>query len=72
MASHLPVSKSYNSQRFRKVLNSKTSLAFKNDQSDMLVYLIYVNYLNKMIESKNITQTSLKQKHINLLKRYSR
>ncbi|CAR65944.1 DEHA2G10538p [Debaryomyces hansenii CBS767] len=40
---------SYPKSTFKKVLNSKTKYKFKNDESDLLIYLLYVDYVNKLM-----------------------
>lgn len=42
--------KTYRKSAFRKVLKSKTDngCSLKNDSCDLLVYLIYLNYINRL------------------------
>lgn len=39
-----------NKPKFRKAIQSKTKLGIKKDLSDLLIYLIYINYVSKLIE----------------------
>lgn len=42
--------KIYPKNKFKKALGSKTSYKFKNDESDLLIYLLYVDYVNKLMD----------------------
>lgn len=51
-------SASYKKAQFKKALKSHTRHSFKNDNSDLLVYLIYLNYLKKLVEgSQEVSET---------------
>lgn len=71
---------SYDKSKFKKVIQLKTKLPIKNDNSDLLIYLIYINYLNKLIISGNneddddnldeLNEIKLKKKHQLLMKKF--
>ncbi|CUM49727.1 uncharacterized protein AC631_05489 [Debaryomyces fabryi] len=71
---------SYPKSQFKKVLNSKTTYQFKNDDSDLLIYLLYVDYVNKLMNkgrdiqersgSTEISTNHLELANSELLKRY--
>lgn len=63
------VSKSYDQSKFKKILNSKTKLKFKSDNSDLLVYLIYIHYLNKLVK-EDVNDVKLEERHKLLLKQF--
>lgn len=44
------VNKSYPKSSFRRILQKKTDRAIANDNTDLLVYLIYLNYLQNVLE----------------------
>ena len=49
---------SYPKSTFKKVLSSKTKYKFKNDESDLLIYLLYVDYVNKLLNKGREIQES--------------
>lgn len=49
---------SYPKSKFKKVLSSKTSFKFKNDESDLLIYLLYIDYINKLMKKGREIQES--------------
>lgn len=63
------VSKSYDQSKFKKILNNKTKLKFKSDNSDLLVYLIYIHYLNKLVKD-DVNDVQLEERHKLLLKQF--
>lgn len=63
------VSKSYDQSKFKRILNSKTKLKFKSDNSDLLVYLIYIHYLNKLVKD-DVNDVQLEERHKLLLKQF--
>lgn len=67
------VAKSYPRSSFRKVIKAKTNLPVANDNSDMLVYLVYIEYLHQLLseaQEKGMTAKTIEQVHENLLKRF--
>ncbi|ODV82028.1 uncharacterized protein CANTADRAFT_4074 [Suhomyces tanzawaensis NRRL Y-17324] len=90
----LKQSKTYNQGRFRRVLQSKLvatddgvlkpkhKATIANDNSDLLIYLIYVNYMSELLKegasSRNgdsgsegeVTTERLDHAHAKLMKRY--
>lgn len=82
--------KTYDQSKFRKVLlkqldhvpsKVKKAKTLKRDNCDLLVYLIYVNYMNELIkqsanseigagEEGEITQYRLDKSHEDLMKKY--
>lgn len=60
--------------QFKKVLKKKTSFKLKNDGSDLLIYLIYVDYLQKLsnggVENGQISLPRLTEQHNHLLRTY--
>lgn len=71
---------SYPKSKFKKVLNSKTTYKFKNDESDLLIYLLYIDYINKLMNkghdiqertgSSEISANHLELANNELLKHY--
>ncbi|CAH6718235.1 hypothetical protein CLIB1444_01S02168 [[Candida] jaroonii] len=63
-----------NQTKFKKDIQKKTKLTIKNDSSNLLIYLIYVNYLNNLIENSTsnneITMTNLIKENETLLKKF--
>lgn len=61
-----------NQRRIGKLIRSKTRI--KNDSSDTLIYLIYLDYLNRLVDSSStnnsIDPQKLKQQHERLLKAF--
>lgn len=48
----------YNQKRFRKVLQTTgVSKPIKKDNCDLLVYLLYVNYMNELVKKASSAQT---------------
>lgn len=49
----------FNRTRFKKVLRSKTNYRLKNDESDLLVYVVYLDYLSKLIKRSQEKQEEI-------------
>ncbi|CAI5755756.1 unnamed protein product [Candida verbasci] len=77
--------KTYNQPAFRKTLISKLNefgaVGLKDDNSDLLIYLIYINYLNDLIRQSStkengfgnegtITEERLENVDFKLLKKH--
>lgn len=43
-------SSAYKKLQFKRVLKAHTKHSIKNDNSDLLVYVIYLSYLKKLVE----------------------
>ncbi|KAF8004273.1 hypothetical protein OXX80_004559 [Metschnikowia pulcherrima] len=64
---------SYPQSRFRAVLAKKTSHRIAKDNTDMLVYLVYMDYLSKLLHRKDgteLTERSIEEAHEKLMKQY--
>ena len=66
------VSKTYQQNRFRRLLRSKTPLRITNDNTDMLVYLVYMKYLSTIMQSCDgeLTEHAVEEVHDRLMRRY--
>lgn len=67
------VSKSYPQNSFRKVIRTKCSKVIAKDNSDMLVYLVYIEYLRQLLDcvSENgVSRRSIEAAHEQLLKSF--
>ncbi|KAF5210364.1 putative 54S ribosomal protein [Clavispora lusitaniae] len=67
------VFKSYPQSSFRRILKGKTKLSLTNDNTDMIVYLIYMDYLNKLMteaSSTGLTERGIEQAHEGLMKKF--
>lgn len=67
------VSKSYPQSSFRRILKTKTELGIANDNTDMLIYLIYMDYLGKLMSTASedgISERKIEENHEQLLKYY--
>lgn len=82
--------KTYNPTQFRRVLQSKVSKptdesekkikknAFKNDDCDLLIYLIQVKYLSELLKAGSsdgtddgeLTERRIERAHAELMKKY--
>lgn len=63
----------YPQSRFKRVLKSKTDMPIANDNTDTMVYLIYMDYLSKLLEEarqEGMTERVLEEKHEELMKYY--
>ncbi|EGV62366.1 hypothetical protein PSN45_001100 [Yamadazyma tenuis] len=65
---------SMNQRKFKKAIQNKSKLRIKNDSSDLLMYLIYIDYLNRLIKQSQVNGTisvvKLKQENKTLSKQY--
>lgn len=61
--------KSYNQSRFRRVLAGKSDLTLKKDNTDVLVYLVYVHYLSKL-GKQGYGEAELRRRHAELMRRF--
>lgn len=63
----------YPQSRFKSVLARKTGLKIAKDNTDMLVYLVYMDYLSKLLTSsgdKELTERDIELAHEILMRRY--
>lgn len=73
MAKKYKVTKSYPQSSFRKVIKAKTNLPIAKDNSDMLVYLIYIEYLHQLLNGateKGMSERSIEDVHAELMKKF--
>lgn len=66
------VSKAYPKSTFRRILKANTALRVANDNTDMLVYLLYMEYLSKLMASSegDILEGAIEAAHQELLRKY--
>lgn len=72
-APKLKASKIYPQSSFKKLLRARAGLALANDNTDMLVYLIYMDYLAKLLRSNGkgeLSEATIQNRHNQLMKRY--
>lgn len=63
----------YPQSRFKRVLKSKTSMPIANDNTDTLVYLLYMDYLSRLLNEAGqdgMTERALEERHEELIKQY--
>ncbi|OBA21666.1 hypothetical protein METBIDRAFT_42163 [Metschnikowia bicuspidata var. bicuspidata NRRL YB-4993] len=63
----------YPQRKFKSELAKKTSLKIAKDNSDMLIYLVYMDYLSKLVHSsggKELTERGIEKAHEKLMKKY--
>lgn len=73
MAKKYKVTKSYPQSSFRKVIKAKTNLPIAKDNADMLVYLIYIEYLHQLLDGateKGMSERSIEEVHAELMKKF--
>lgn len=65
-------SKAYPKNTFRKILKANTPLEVANDNTDMVVYLLYMEYLGKLMSAgeNGLLESSINAAHEQLLKKY--
>lgn len=66
----MPGSAQYPQSRFKRVLKSKTDLPIANDNTDTLVYLVYMDYLSKLMSGEEMSERLLEAKHEELMRYY--
>lgn len=63
-----------NQRRISKIIKGKSRVKIKNDSCDTLIYLIYLDYLNRLINESThnnvVDLQALKQQHEILLKTF--
>lgn len=72
-AKKFKVTKSYPQSSFRKVIKTKTPLTIANDNTDMLVYLVYIEYLHQLlagVSEQGMTEHAVDSVHSDLLRRF--
>lgn len=57
------VGKTYNGAQFRRILKLRMTIGLADDGCDLLIYLLYVNYINELVLSSDV-----QGKHAQLLK----
>lgn len=73
MAKSQKVTKSYPQNSFRKVILAKTNLSIAKDNSDMLVYLVYIEYLRQLlndVSENGVSKRSIETAHEKLQKNF--
>lgn len=63
----------YPQSRFKRVLKSKTDMPIANDNTDTLVYLVYMDYLSKLLNEagqEGMSERLLEEKHEELMRYY--
>lgn len=66
----MPGSAQYPQSRFKRVLKSKTDMPIANDNTDTLVYLVYMDYLSKLMSEEGMSERLLEAKHEELMRYY--
>lgn len=58
--------------KFKKIIQKKTKLKLKNDSSDTLIYLIYLDYINRLVKESLVDGQldTTKLKNNNLVRKY--
>lgn len=67
------VAKSYPQGSFRRILKKKTTFRLADDNTDMVVYLIYMDYLRTLMAEatgSGLTERGIEQAHELVLKRF--
>lgn len=67
------VTKSYPQSSFRRILKGKSSFSLADDNTDMVIYLIYMDYLNTLMaeaSSTGLTERSIDQAQVLVMKRF--
>lgn len=73
MVEKYKVAKSYPQSSFRKVIKAKTKLSVAKDNSDLLVYLVYIEYLHQLlggISERGMSERSIEAVHDELMKKF--